>query len=455
MSIEKLDSSLSLVSIFRVLSQDPGTVFLDSSSMGYDLGRYSILACYPVKTFYATLKEAFFVEEGRRFYCDGDPFEMLREELCKTRLESEELVPFVGGAIGYISYDYWGLIEKRPRSQILDPDQPLVRFGFYDMALVFDHEADKSYFVGFDLYPGFESRKRKLLKLTESAGDRRLQREAFESDKPRSNFSTNEYFNAIGKARDYIREGEVYQINLSQRFSSSFNGSPASIYERLRKINPAPYSAYLNFGDECILSSSPERFMWLRNGVLETRPIKGTRPRGSSAEEERANCESLRSAEKDKAELLMIVDLERNDLGKVCKPGSITVEGLFSLETYAQVIHQTGRIRGNLASQFDAVDCLQAMFPGGSITGAPKIRAMEVIDELEPSTRGVYTGSIGYFGFDGNADFNIAIRTMRISEKTLSFNVGGGIVWDSDPKSEYEETFDKASALFEALGHSR
>ncbi len=452
MSIEKLDSPFHIPSLFHKIAKEEGAAFLDSSSMGYDLGRFSILTCNPVKTFNATSSAAYFEYEGQKEHLKDDPLEILRNELRGIGASRDDRVPFQGGAIGYISYDFWRVLENRRLGDDPESAVPLMRFGIYDVALVVDHLEPNLYLVGSDRYPGSGERKARLLELARSSEVGEEQVSSFSAGPLESNFTESKYCETIDRVRDYIREGEVYQVNLSQSFASSFQGSPASLYAKLREVNPAPYSAYLDFGDEQVLSSSPERFMQLIDSRVETRPIKGTMPRGLNFEEEQKNSEALQASEKDKAELLMIVDLERNDLGKVCQPGSIRVEGLFDLEAYAKVLHQTARVIGDLEDPFDAFDCFRALFPGGSISGTPKIRAMEVIDELEPQRRGVYTGSIGYFGFDGNADFNIAIRTMRVANETLHFNVGGGIVWDSDPESEYKETLVKASALFEALG---
>jgi para-aminobenzoate synthetase component 1 len=251
--------------------------------------------------------------------------------------------------------------------------------------------------------------------------------------------------------RDYIASGDVYQVNLSRRARCSFKGDSIELYRALRRGNPAPYGAYLGLDDWQIISTSPEQFLRKRGSSLETRPIKGTCPRGADKEADHQQEAALRDSEKDRAELLMIVDLERNDLGRVAEFGSVRVEGLYKLEHYARVIHQTARIHATLRSDKDIYDTLVSLFPGGSITGAPKIRAMEIIEELEPSRRGVYCGSIGYIGFDGDAEFNIAIRSLHLKGGFLDYQVGGGIVWDSLPEAEYQETIDKACAMRESI----
>lgn len=243
-------------------------------------------------------------------------------------------------------------------------------------------------------------------------------------------------------------------MNLSQRFEADLTIPPYELYRRLRRINPAPFASYLNFAGVSVVSASPERFLKLQGDWVETRPIKGTRPRGKSAEEDRALAQELLSSIKDRAENVMIVDLERNDLGRVCRYGTVRVVELAILETYPTVFHLTSTVRGRLCPDKTRIDLLKATFPGGSITGAPKVRAMEIIDELEPTRRSVYTGSIGYLSFSGEMDLNIVIRTFLVKEGKAYFQVGGGIVYDSEPEAEYEETLDKAKALFQALNLS-
>lgn len=450
MHSERLESDCSVERILANFEKRPGLVFLDSGSREYGLGRYSILASDPFKEIVAWGSWVEIREGSECRPVQGNPFEILREEIAKERVSSETLFPFAGGAIGYVAYDA-GREREETLAKASDPD---MRFGFYDGALVWDHELGTLHAV---VRSNSKDRDQTLQRLRTMATDTSESAvlDSFQIGEISSNLTREGYMDRVCKTREFIRAGEIYQANLSQRFRASFQGRELALYLRLRQTNPAPYAAYLNFGDEVVLSSSPERFFLLNGRDVNTRPIKGTRPRGKNEEDESAFRKDLADSEKDRAELLMIVDLERNDLGRICEPGSIAVTSLFELETYASVIHQTATVVGRLEAGRDAIDCFDAMFPGGSITGAPKIRAMELIAELETGKRGVYTGSIGYIGFDGRADFNIAIRTMRITDGELSFNVGGGIVWDSDPKSEYEETLHKAKALFEALGVSR
>ena len=268
---------------------------------------------------------------------------------------------------------------------------------------------------------------------------------------PVSNFTRDEYIGRVRRVREYIAAGDVYQINLTQRFATEFRGDPYSLYRRLRAASPAPFAAYLNGGDFQVLSSSPERFLRLTGREVETRPIKGTRPRGATPEADALRSAELSASEKDRAELLMIVDLARNDLGRVCETGSVRVDELGRLETHPTVHHLVATVRGRLRPECDALDAVRAAFPGGSITGAPKVRAMQLIDELETVRRGVYTGAIGWIGFDGGCDLNIAIRTIVCSGGQAFYHVGGGVVWDSEPEREFQETLDKGRAMRSAL----
>ena len=267
----------------------------------------------------------------------------------------------------------------------------------------------------------------------------------------KSNFTHEEYLKAVKTAREYIAAGDIFQVNLSQRFEADLLTNPYNLYQRLRHINPAPFAAYLNFDEVTIISASPESFLKVKGDQVETRPMKGTRPRGESEVEDNALAKELQNSTKDQAENVMIVDLERNDLGRVCQFGTVKVRELYTLERYATVFQLTSTVEGRLRQGKDRIDLLKACFPGGSITGAPKLRAMEIIDKLEPTKRSIYTGSIGYLSFSNEMELNIVIRTILVKDKKVYFQVGGGIVYDSDPEVEYQETLDKAKALFQAL----
>jgi para-aminobenzoate synthetase component 1 len=266
-----------------------------------------------------------------------------------------------------------------------------------------------------------------------------------------SNFRHDDYVSAVRRAKEYIAAGDIYQVNLSQRLSAPLATTPLDLYRRLQASNPSPFAAYFETPDGAVVSCSPERFLQVRGREVETRPIKGTRPRGATPEEDARLAAELQASEKDQAENVMIVDLERNDIGRVCEFGSVHVPDLFALESYATVHHLVSTVRGTLRPDCTALDCLRACFPGGSITGAPKVRSMEIIEEIEPTRRGVYTGVIGYLCFSGDMDVNIVIRTAIVKSGTAYFQVGGAIVADSDPEAEYQETLDKGRAMGAAL----
>jgi len=370
----------------------------------------------------------------------------------------------MAGAVGYLSYDLGFLLEEKLVKHTADdlgiPDS---FFAFYNSIIAIDHlkEILHIFCVGF---PEKNERLQKALCQENLGKIRRLLGEVCRVKKleekksgvtlPQPNFTKEEYFRAVNKAKDYIRKGDIYQVNLAQRFIAQAGLPAFEIYRRLRRISPSYFSAYQDCGDFQILSSSPERFLTLEGNKVITRPMKGTRPRGKNQSEDRKLKEELLQSAKDKAELMMITDLERNDLGRVCDYDSIKVTALRELEVYNTVFQTTATIEGKLYKNMDRMDLLRACFPGGSITGCPKIRAMEIIEELEPSRRGLYTGALGYLSFCGNMDFNILIRTILKKKNQIYFGVGGGIVADSSPAAEYRETLVKAKAMLQALGLS-
>jgi len=330
--------------------------------------------------------------------------------------------------------------------------------GFYDKVLVHDRKTKQIFFCVSD--PSKKGRghldslmvelKAWFSQLSGTLKDA-VETDSFEALSLCSNFTREEYCRAVSKVLEHIHDGDIYQANLSQAFEFSFEGSPRKLFDLLRRATPVPFGAYLDMGHRQVLSVSPERLVSLRAKVLETRPIKGTRPRGGSASEDERLRDELLLSEKDRAELTMIVDLERNDLGRVSEFGSVSVEKFPILESYENVHHLVGQVRSRLAHGSSAVDVVKALFPGGSITGAPKIRAMQIIDTLEPTHRSLYTGSLGYLGFDGNMDLNILIRTVTLENQIGRFQVGGGIVADSKPENEFEETLHKAKGILKAL----
>ncbi len=356
--------------------------------------------------------------------------------------------PFLGGAIGYFSYDLGKMIEDLPNIAKDDLGIPKFYFSFHKKVLTFDHKFGKWFLLSIDkdCDLGFEEER---IKSILKKGDINTKRG--KSGKIYGNFTQKGYMEAVKRVKDYIFSGDVYQVNLSQRFSKKIDVDPYLVYLRLVSTNPSPFAAYLNFPELKVLSSSPERFLRIIGNFVETRPIKGTRPKKSDQYKNFFLKGELLYSRKDKAELNMIVDLERNDLGRICEYGSVKVKEHAVVETYPTVYHTVSTVIGKLLGNWTIESLIKATFPGGSITGAPKIRAMEIIEELEPTKRGIYTGSIGYISFDRSIDLNIVIRTIVIKDNVAYLQVGGGIVADSDEKDEYLETLYKAKALFLSL----
>jgi para-aminobenzoate synthetase component 1 len=442
---------LSPFRLFEALSRYKHCFFLDSSlNSNYALGRYSFLGIEP----FSVLKTK-----------AENPFTKIREALDKYKLcVSRNSIPFLCGAVGYLTYDLGLFLEKKVKIRDKrDSGVPDCFFGFYNTIIIIDHLKNLLYIcaVGFPekKYPAAkmlaEENFKKIYNLLSKIDvERTPQNQIRPKDYSagwQSNFTKGEYLSAIKRAKEYIKKGDIYQVNLSQVFKARSELSAVTIYQRLRQISPSYVSAYFDATDFQILSSSPEGFLKLEGDRVITRPMKGTRPRSHNKPEDRKFKKELLESAKDKAELIMIVDLERNDLGRVCNYDSITVRTLRQLEEYNTVFQTTGTIEGRLHKDKDRIDLLRASFPGGSITGCPKIRAMEIIEELEPTRRSIYTGSLGYLSFSGNMDFNILIRTMLKKDDLISFGVGGGIVADSKAEAEYAETLVKAKAMLEAI----
>lgn len=437
------DSSL----LFATCAERAWAVYLDSAFPLSQQGRFDIMAYDPVCTLQTYGDSTRINESGVQTLSSEDPFELLKTRLGKALPAMDDL-PFNGGAIGYFAYDLARRIEKLPVSAADAEQLPDMAVGIYRWAVVVDHQKRQSWLVGYDLADELIERVSKQF----SQLPEHFELNDFKVlQAPQSNMSRQSYGRAFAKIKHYLKEGDCYQVNLTQRFSSPCRGNPWFAYQTLRRINAAPFSAYLNLPDARVLSSSPERFLQVINGRVETKPIKGTRPRKALASEDQKQIAALAASDKDRAENVMIVDLLRNDLGKSCKEGSVRVPELFAVESYATVHHLVSTVTGELAENQHALDLLRSCFPGGSITGAPKIRAMEIIEELEPHRRGIYCGAIGYIGFDGNMDTNIAIRTLVHNQDSIRFWVGGGIVNDSLEDAEYQECFDKAAALLQLL----
>ncbi len=459
--IEEVSTSSTAPEAFELFQDWPFSFFLDSGMDPQRLGRYSIIGSDPFLILRSRGEQVTLIYGGREQIATGNPFDVLGQMLGKYAIDSSPApIPFVGGAVGYFSYDLCHFIERLPSTAIDDLDLPECYFAFYDVIIAFDHLENRVYIASTG-FPELEEGKRlrrakerldELKALMAKTSHRDTEVSLQQSGVLlHSNFTHEKYVEAVATAREYICAGDIFQVNLSQRFHADLPIAPYDLYRRLRRINPAPFAAYLNFDGVAICSASPERFLRLRGDWVETRPIKGTRPRGRTPEEDEALARELVQSVKDRAENVMIVDLERNDLGRVCRYGTVRVTELCALERYATVFHLTSTVEGKLRPDKDRIDLLKASFPGGSITGAPKVRAMEIIDELEPTKRSVYTGSIGYLSFNGEMDLNIVIRTFIIKDGRAYFQVGGGIVYDSEPEAEYVETLDKARALIAAL----
>ena len=485
--VEEVFTPFTASELFELIKGRSYSFFLDSGMDSVRLGRYSFLGSEPFLVMSSRGSEVTLIQGDQHEVQHDNPFDALAKLLETYRLDHYSTpVPFLGGAVGYFGYDLCHFVEQLSATAVDDLRLPESYFAFYDSIMAFDHMEGRTYLVATG-FPEMEERQRlrrarmKLEEMKDWLGSSRLvttvdhspeqsQAEAKQSRdrncsvaaaprngaqnkeiRLRSNFTPEEYKRAVDRVREYIAAGDVFQVNLSQRFEADLRIPPYELYRRLRAVNPAPFAGYLNFPGLAIVSASPERFLKVQGDLVETRPIKGTRPRGGDHVEDERLAQELVSSTKDRAENVMIVDLERNDLGRVCRYGTVRVTELAILETFPTVFHLTSTVLGRLRRGKSNIDLLKATFPGGSITGAPKVRAMQIIDELEPTRRSVYTGSIGYLSFNDDMDINIVIRTFIIKDGRAYFQVGGGIIYDSDAEAEYMETLDKAKALIQAL----
>lgn len=444
------------------LRHAPGFAYLDSGGEDLTTGRYSFIG-------YAPFGE-FIVQDGHASWrgasLGGAPLSRLREILGRWRLDPDPSgPPLRGGCIGHVSYDLGRHLECLSTPEFREPGCTDLRLSFYDVICAFDRREKRArvFSSGFPLRERSARANRASARLAEALHLLASGSDHSEKPKPnlsgvarsnwRSNFTSEEFQNAVGSVRSHILNGDIYQANLTQRFEAMLPAGFDSwaFYRTLRTMNPAPFGAYLRDGDTIFASSSPERFLSLRGDMVEARPIKGTSRRDEDPSTDRALAVVLESSEKDRAENIMIVDLVRNDLSRVCATGSVDVPVLCGRESYASVHHLTSVVRGKLQDNRGAVDLIEACFPGGSITGAPKIRAMDIITRQEKIARGVYCGSIGYIGFDGTMDLNIAIRTAVMGAGRAVVQAGGGITLLSDPAAEYAESLTKAERLFAAF----
>jgi len=458
--------NLDPLDLFKKYALDePFAFFLDSGKGPQEIARFSYIGKDPELIFKGKKDEIEVInkEEGIRRY-RGNILKELQKILEKKRVAPIKGLPnFFSGGVGYFSYEMVYLFENLPNLSKDDLNLPEIFFLFFRELIAYDHCKKLVYIIitldkkSF-LVSSYEETKDKIKEIYHLLNLKKIkpyqnQRVVKSSSKInyQSNFTKEDFEKIVKTAKEYIREGDIFQVNLSQRFEHQIHEHPFKIYEVLRSINPSPFAAYLSLGNLRVVSSSPERLLNVSGNKIQTRPIAGTRPRGRTKKEDRLLGEELSLDAKERAEHIMLVDLERNDLGRICKYDSIFVNELMSLERYSHVIHIVSNVVGELKEEISLFDILKATFPGGTITGTPKIRAMEIIEELEPVKRGPYTGSIGWIGFNGHLDLNIAIRTIIIKGQTAYFQVGAGIVADSSPEREYFETLHKAKALMKAL----
>jgi para-aminobenzoate synthetase component 1 len=475
--VEELPTAPDVELAFVALAEWPHCVFFDSAREQGELGRYSYLAADPFDFVRLSVDEAIALGTN-----DKGVFPMLQERLAPFATGTiAGLPPFQGGLAGLFGYDLNRTLERIPAARYDEFSVPALAVGFYDVVLAIDHVVNKAWIVsqGWPERDSARRRRRAEERLEEFRlrveGSRHggqagfgVQQDASESpfvageslapqfpalagSELTSNFSRAKYLETVGRAIEYIRAGDVFQVNLAQRLLHPAIDDSQSLYLRMRRRNPAPFAGYFDVGEYQIASASPERFLQVRHGLVEARPIKGTRRRSSWPEADLFAGDELLQSEKDRAENVMIVDLLRNDLSRVCTPESVRASELCRLESYEFVQHLVSVVQGELRPQCGAFDLLEAAFPGGSITGAPKVRAMEIIAELEPTARGAYCGSLGYIGFDGSMDTSILIRTVTAGRGWWQLPVGGGIVAQSDPLREYEETWHKAEGMLRAL----
>ncbi|MQT55789.1 aminodeoxychorismate synthase component I [Pseudomonas sp. FSL R10-0399] len=426
---------------FAAIRHAPGAVLLDSGRPAAERGRYDLLSAWPVDELSVRADES-----GRGF------LQRLRDALKllgDAELPAPYELPFVGGLIGYLSYDFGRQLEHLPAQSLNDLHLPDARLGLYAWALVSDHQAATSQLV---FHPSLAVAERERL-IELFAQPAQTEPGTFSLKHPmQPDISAEFYRHALQKIQHYIQAGDCYQVNYTQRFSAPCEGDPWAAYCALRDACPTPFSGFVSLPeDTAILSLSPERFVHVSQNQVETRPIKGTRPRGQNPAEDAANAAELLASTKDRAENLMIVDLLRNDLGRTCRTGSVSVPQLIALESYPNVHHLVSSVVGELAPGKDALDLIGDSFPGGSITGAPKIRAMQIIDELEPTRRSIYCGSLLYLDVRGEMDSSIAIRSLLVKDGRVNCWGGGGIVADSDWHDEYQESITKVKVLLDTL----
>lgn len=448
---ERFDQTVSLDAAAVSFASRSCPAILESSLRTRRYDQFSIFACDPIEICELAPSET---------QCPFAALAARLEAYPRLDYQAAKRLPFCGGWIGFFSYEAGLALEGIDATTRRDDPWPGIRFALYDAIAIHDHSQRQWYVAGLDWPPGsvnrppIEKRLRDVRERLLAAGTVRIRAVAdiASTTPPTTNMSYETYLGKVCSAKEYISAGDIYQVNLTRRFTTTIDLSPIDLYRRLRKVSPSPRAAFLSWDDRAILSSSPELFLDLRLDHVVTRPIKGTLPRGGDPHTDAIRRRELSDSEKDRAELNMIIDLLRNDLGRACAYGSVRVRSAGEIEAHGEVLHRVATIEGDLRPECDWVDLLRATFPGGSITGAPKIRAMQLINELEPTARGVYCGSIGWIGLDGSLSLNIAIRTMVQRGNLVHLFAGGAIVADSDPESEFQEIIAKATGMFRAIG---
>ncbi|UCE98225.1 MAG: anthranilate synthase component I [Dehalococcoidia bacterium] len=443
------------VSAFMKINKGDYSFLLESVEGGERIARYSFIGTEPYKILKTSEREKI------------DPLPLIAEELEKYRIISVDGLPrFSGGAVGYLAYETVIRFEELPSPDVDTLKLPASLFMFFNTMLVFDHVTHRIKILSHARLDGnIEEEYNRAIERIDELADR-LNQPLAQDQRGRtvyksihnlpfsSNFSKGEFERSVLKIKKYITKGEAIQVVLSQRLAQKTNLPPFEIYRALRSINPSPYMFFLDFRDFHIIGASPEILVRVEDGAVMTRPLAGTRPRGKTANEDYVLEQELKQDEKERAEHIMLVDLGRNDIGRVSQPGTVEVSELMEVERYSHVMHLVTHVQGSLRSKMSAIDALKACFPAGTVTGAPKIRAMQIIAELEPDKRGPYAGAAGYFSFSGNMDMAIAIRTMVVSKGTAYTQAGCGVVYDSIPENEYEETMNKARALLKAVSQA-
>ncbi len=454
------------VSAFQKIDDGHHSFLLESMEGGEKWARYSFLGSRPSVIVTSSGRQAVIIRNGRKTKqtFDRDPLEVVKKVLSEYRAVPDPSLPrFFGGAVGFMGYDVVGFFEELPAREKAGLDIPDVFFMITDTLVVFDNithmikVVSNAHVKGRSVEAAYKEATAKInalvrkLKQGKSSKFNVQRSKNVEEHALTSNFTKPEYEQAVLKAKEYIKAGDIFQVVPSQRFETKINAEPYEIYRALRLINPSPYMYFLRCGDTTVVGASPEVMVRLEGGRIDLRPIAGTRRRGSTEEEDRVLAEELLADPKERAEHIMLVDLGRNDVGRVSEAGSVNVSELMVIERYSHVMHIVSNVRGTLSNGKDAYDVIRGCFPAGTVSGAPKIRAMEIIEELEPTRRGPYAGAVGYFGFSGNMDTCITIRTIVIRDGVAYIQAGGGVVADSDPAAEYQETVNKAKAMMRAV----